>query len=411
MKIKSLIIFVLLTLSTHAWAWRIEGEILHLEKGDNIWQVAYCLTGDGKNWRELWDTRIDTLITNPFHSYPNMEFKLKSELFSWENSKRVNTGILNTSFQERNKEGIAKSENVSQSESSKILGMDYNFARIMIPVLVTLLVFLLGQFIGWLKGKYERKNELDSIKVTIHNWLIMIEPSIQQQITGCNNFVLALQSSTNIHPERFQFSPMLVDKLQQIELKQLIETMVVNLEGEEETKAKMIFNFVSQVEFLAKMETHIRENYEKFHSYTFELMEDWNKTFKKFNLEMNETSKQIHLIDPGNQFVTRKNQICNTFLQHREIQPLNTIFVELITPLENEVLQFLQTSPNKELATNFGYTIEDLKIIKSKWDMHKQGHMQLATDFATKINTVYNVLKNVSEHLRNSEFKNVMKIK
>lgn len=411
MKIKSLIIFVLLTLSTHAWAWRIEGEILYLEKGDNIWQVAYCLTGDGKNWRELWDTRIDTLITNPFHSYPNMEFKLKSELFSWENSKRVNKGILNTSFQEQNKVGIAKSENASQSESSKILGMDYNFARIMIPVLVTLLVFLLGQFIGWLKGKYERKNELDSIKVTIHNWLIMIEPSIQQQITGCNNFVTALQSSTNIHPERFQFSPMLVDKLQQIELKQLIETMVVNLEGEEETKAKMIFNFVSQVEFLAKMETHIRENYEKFHSYTFELMEDWNKTFKKFNLEMNETSKQIHLIDPGNQFVTRKNQICNTFLQHREIQPLNTIFEELITPLENEVLQFLQTSPNKELATNFGYTIEDLKIIKSKWDMHKQGHMQLATDFATRINTVYNVLKNVSEHLRNSEFKNVMKIK
>lgn len=411
MKIKTLIILVLITFSTQVWAWRIEGEILYLEKGDNIWQVAYSLTGDGKNWKELWDTRVDTLITNPFHAYPNMEFKLKSGLFEWENNTRVNTGILNSSFQKQNIENTAKSENVLKSEKSKILGMDYGFAQIMIPVLVTLLVFLLGQFIGWLKGKYERKNELDSIKVTIHNWLTMIEPSIQKQIDGCNNFFQALNNSTSIHPEKFQFSPMLVDKLQQIELKQLIETMVVNLQGEEATKAKMIFNFVSQVEFLAKMEPHIRENYEKFHSYTFELMEDWNKTFKKFNLEMNETSRKVYEVEPENQFVIRKNQICNTFLQHREIQPLNTIFDELITPLETEVLHFLQTSPNKELAADFGYTIDDLKIIKSKWEMHKHGHMQLATDFATRINTVYEVLKKVSEHLRTSKFKSVMKIK
>ncbi len=187
--------------------------------------------------------------------------------------------------------------------------------------------------------------------------------------------------------------------------------MVVNLKGKESTKAKMIFNCVSQVEFLAKMEVHIRENYERFHSYTFELMEDWNRTFRRFNLEMNETTRQIHLVQTNNQFVIQKNQICNAVSQHRLIQPLDTIFEELITPLESEVLHFLQTSPNKQFAADFGYTINDLKIIQSKWNIHKQGHIQLAIDFATRIATVYNVLKTVSDHLRTSDFKSIINIK
>ena len=186
---------------------------------------------------------------------------------------------------------------------------------------------------------------------------------------------------------------------------------MVNLKGTEDEKAKMIFNLISQVEFLVKMENHIKENYERFQSYTFELMEDWNRAFKIFNSEMNETSRRIHQVEPNCTFIMNKNQICNTFLQHREIQPLETIFNVLIIPMDNEILKFLNTSANKELATNLAYNIDELKIIKRKWDVHKQGHIQLAIDFGTKISTVYGILKTVATQLKNSKFKCILSFK
>jgi hypothetical protein len=144
-------------------------------------------------------------------------------------------------------------------ESGKsILGLDYSLAQIIIPVVVTLTVFLLGQFISWLKKKYERLNELESIKTTIEQWILLVKPSIQNQIDGCKSFAIVLKNSKNIHPETLKFSPMLIDKLKQFELRELIDTIIVNLKGDNEIKAKMVFNFISQVEFLSKMEDHIK---------------------------------------------------------------------------------------------------------------------------------------------------------
>ncbi|MCU4158425.1 hypothetical protein J1N10_20805 [Carboxylicivirga sp. A043] len=412
MKLKALVILLLLTITVQARAWRIEGEMLYLEKGDNIWQVAYSLTGDGGNWKELWATRVDTSVINPFHAYPNMKFKLKSGLFTWNINKKLNSVNLDSSSIFLNNQ-LQKSTLVSSKSketNNKILGLDYSFARIIIPVLVTLLVFLLGQLINWFKGKLERITEMKSIKATIEHWILFVEPTINSQIDGCNKFVKALNESTNLQTERFEFSSMLVDKLQQIELRELIETIMLNLKGEEKTKAKMIFNIISQVEFLVKIEAHIQNNYEKFHSYTEELMTNWNSAFTQFNSIMNETSRIVNEAEPNCDFVTAKNKICNDFLSTKEQKPLNKIFDELVLPLESEVDKYLKT-PNKQLVVNLGYSIESLKIIKLKWETHKTGHIQLNEGYAKKISDVYNVLKTVASELKKSNFKPLYLIK
>jgi hypothetical protein len=306
-----------------------------------------------------------------------------------------------------------ENENIIQDTflNNRVLGMDYDFAKIFIPVAVTLIVFLTGQFINWIKGKYERLTELKSIKATIEHWILFVEPSVKSQITGCKEFITDVKKSNNIQPERFQFSSMLVDKLQQIELKELIETIMINLKGDEEIKAKMIFNIVSQVEFLVKIESQIHVNYEKYQSYTYELMENWNDTFKNFNSIMNETSRSINEVEPNCKFVQRKNTICDSFLTEKKIKTLDAIFKELLYPLEIEVDIYLKNSPNKNLAEKLGYSIEALKIIKLKWETHKEGHIKLAESFSTKIDTVYTVLKGVAAKLKESRFKSIFLIK
>ncbi len=297
-------------------------------------------------------------------------------------------------------------------ESGKsILGLDYSLAQIIIPVVVTLSVFLIGQFISWLKKRYERLNELKSIKTTIEQWILLVKPSIQNQIDGCKSFAIVLKNSKNIHPESLKFSPMLIDKLKQFELRELIDTIIVNLEGDNEIKAKIVFNFVSQVEFLSKMEDHIKNNYEKFHTYTFELMENWNQSFTRMTTIMNETSRQISHFEPNCKFLTQRNIICNNFLKHKSLQPLDVIFSELITPLEQEVNEYLEKSGNKHLIVDLAYSIEELKLIRDKWELHKNGHSELVDEFGSRILNVYAVLEDVANQLKESKFKTIWNIK
>jgi len=80
-KMKLLFFILFLLISTNIFAWRIENNILFLEKNDNVWEVTYCLCGDGNKWKILWEKRIDKTIKSPYHAYPNMAFNLNDSLF------------------------------------------------------------------------------------------------------------------------------------------------------------------------------------------------------------------------------------------------------------------------------------------------------------------------------------------
>jgi hypothetical protein len=90
MKIKTLSLIILLLITTPTWGWRIERNILSLDKGDNLWQIAYSLSGDGNNWKKLWASRIDSHITNPHNAYPNMKFRLDTLIFAQNIKNNIN---------------------------------------------------------------------------------------------------------------------------------------------------------------------------------------------------------------------------------------------------------------------------------------------------------------------------------
>ncbi len=59
-------------------AWRIEGNVLIIEKGDNLWQIAHALHARGFDYPEIWKGKLDKGLTNnPSLIYDGMRFKLK----------------------------------------------------------------------------------------------------------------------------------------------------------------------------------------------------------------------------------------------------------------------------------------------------------------------------------------------
>jgi hypothetical protein len=123
----------------------------------------------------------------------------------------VNDSIANVNLLLQNSiDSLNQLETTTLSET-EVFGMPLDLARIFIPVIVTLLVFALGQFLVWLKGKYEKQNEVTSYRDLILGWINLIEQSVTQQVTSCRDFSTRLQVSQDIHPELFQYNKMLAN--------------------------------------------------------------------------------------------------------------------------------------------------------------------------------------------------------
>jgi hypothetical protein len=140
-------------------------------------------------------------------------------------------------------------------------------------------------------------------------------------------------------------------------------------------------------------------------------MENWNQSFTRMNTIMNETSKQISHFEPNCKFLIQRNIICNNFLRYKTLQPLDVIFSELISPIEQEVNEYLEKSQNKNLIVNLAYSIEELKLIRDKWELHKNGHSELVDEYGSRILDVYTILEDVANQLKQSKFKTIWKIK
>lgn len=84
----------------------------------------------------------------------NDSLEVVSSFYSkFDSISRVNLSLQDSVATLNNQELIYATE-------TEIFGMPLNLARVFIPVIVTLLVFALGQFLIWLKSKYEKQNEV-----------------------------------------------------------------------------------------------------------------------------------------------------------------------------------------------------------------------------------------------------------
>ncbi|MBX3240811.1 MAG: hypothetical protein KIT80_23030 [Chitinophagaceae bacterium] len=79
--LKIAILTAILTCSIDCYAWRIEKNILIIEKGDNLFDISHSLLGKGILYDSIWKMCIDTLASrNPNKVYDGMRFRIDSLL-------------------------------------------------------------------------------------------------------------------------------------------------------------------------------------------------------------------------------------------------------------------------------------------------------------------------------------------
>jgi hypothetical protein len=299
-----------------------------------------------------------------------------------------------------------------------VFGIPLDLARIFIPVIVTLLVFALGQFLVWLKGKYEKQNEVTSYRDLILGWINLIEQSVTQQVTTCRDFSTRLQGSEDIHPELFQYNKMLANKVDDFSVDVFVNTFVTNLKGidneSENEKQKWCFNLISQFNYLKNIEEQIPTIYEKYHSQTFEIMDEWNTNFGKLDKIISEQSRIINTT-PNHPTVAFHGQVMGIANAWLTAAPngrssVTLTMTNLISPLSLAVRTELNANPSNEYAFNLSDILQTLRITHLKWETNKDGNVQVFQGLGIKIGEVLESLKSTRNNftektLINSVFK------
>lgn len=323
-----------------------------------------------------------------------------------ESQQFVNDSILMTHKSLQDSISAFKIQNLESASDSQIFGMPLGLARIFIPVIVTLLVFALGQFLVWLKSKYEKRNEVTSYRELILGWVDLIEQSVTQQVNACNDFSTRLQNSEDIHPELFQYNKMLANKVDDFSVDVFVNTFVTNSEGideeSESQKQKWCFNLISQFNYLKNIEEQIPTIYEKYQSQTFEIMDEWNLNFGNLDKIISEQSRLVNTNrqHPTANFHAQIMGISNAWLAAAPNgrSSVTLTMENLINPMTNAVRTELSENPSNDYAFNLSDNLQSLRITHLKWDTNKRGNVQVFQGIGTKINEVLESLKNTKNN-------------
>lgn len=310
-------------------------------------------------------------------------------------------------------DSLNNTETTQAPVTESLWGMPVATAAIVISSLITISIFIIGFFLNWLNKKFEKKSEFESIKSVVTVWVDLLKSPILQQAQGSRNFAITLRNSPDIHPERLSYNKLLANKLNSIELRELIQVFIINSKGEENEKSKNLFNLVSQVDYLIQVEEKIPEAYSIFQSRTFQLMENWNQRFKELDLLKSQmtsimANNQTHPTFP---LFQQFNNIGHAYVQQF---PNGSSVVEtkttLLEPLEIQVSQFINQHPNDQIAHQLAGKIQELNMIYREWQVHFEGNATVFYDFAIRLVSVYKTLFKATNQLKSREFKNVWEL-
>lgn len=301
----------------------------------------------------------------------------------------------------------------TKNPDSTVMGLPENVAAILIPAIVTIIIFVLGVLIGWIKKKSEKKDQVTAYKKIILNWIDQIDPVVNQQITACSDFSNRLSNASNIQSERLSFNKFLVDKVEEISIVNYIDTFVINSTDPKGNNYSMIFKLIAQLKFLKDVEVSISETYKSYQNQLIELMDEWNSNFADLDALISNESKRLASNGTSTQFHSDVLQLANQWRNQSPNGRSSVTFSKsnLIDPLQSLVKQELNSNPGNDYAFSLSNCLQELQITFINWQHLNNDFSKSFAQISDNIQKSYSALNEAKSHFYdNTSIKNVFKI-
>jgi len=273
-------------------------------------------------------------------------------------------------------------------------------AKILIPVLVTILLFFIGYLIGWITTKYGKYKETKEYREMILEWIGLIEKPIQTQIDTCKKFAELVGSSEDLQPEVLEYNNFIIEKIETIPIERYIKTFVINTKGNIKEKYKRIYDLISQLDYLKKVQKEMLDYYEKYHSYCEELMNEWNTNFINLDAIVEKHTLENNVQDiPNDPFHLKILQIVIKWGRNSPNgqSSVKNSKLNLINPMVSLVSDELKIHPTNEYAYSLDICLQGLNITLKKLKENYKGNRILFSSIGHNMETSLETLKKVKD--------------
>ena len=168
---------------------------------------------------------------------------------------------------------------VSHAESaSTILGMSIEIGAIVIPTVVSVVVFGLGIVINWLQKKRRCRSETIDFRNALFTWCDMVEKPVRKQCESLEALSDDIVSNKTIQGVRYSFSKSMVQHLEIASAENVIQHLINRSSAKkgEDKRAVFAFNMVSQIDYLQSVEIEIARQYDAYQIQSQEFLPEWN---------------------------------------------------------------------------------------------------------------------------------------
>lgn len=179
-----------------------------------------------------------------------------------------------------------------QQNNETLIGMSLPIASIIVPTAMTLLVFGIGLLLDKIIKQKRKKNEIISLKETFNVFINEAKTNVNAQIESIRKLTEILQKSSDFVPPPMDFYIIGLDRLKEFNLKELVQSFVINQKGDQEESKKILFSVVQELAYLSKVTDIIKDNYTEYRKLAIDLKNEWEtkkeifgETYNKFLLD------------------------------------------------------------------------------------------------------------------------------
>lgn len=283
------------------------------------------------------------------------------------------------------------------------LGMTESEAAILIPTIVSILVFALGLLVKWLYDQRQKRRSIIAYRNVVFEWSNLIIETILAQSKSLRDFSSKLFTTQSLLPERYAFSRSMSDKLSDLSAEKVVSVFIINCRSKkkaEDKRARYSFNLVSQYDFLASVESIVKDNYESYNRQANVLREKWNNLLLIIQHEVDsikpETTRDFQVIE------TIRNVIRDFMKRRVQSDLIEAIYPNFIVPLNETVDACKEAFPEVRCCQSVYECARKMIILYNSWYALKKGYSEVFNTYAASIDKSVTALRQTIDYYKES---------
>lgn len=279
-------------------------------------------------------------------------------------------------------------------------------ASIIIPTLVSLLVFFLGLLAKLVYDHLQKRHTIIVHRSVVFEWTELIIDAVKNQSQSLKKLSQSLVNSKSLLPEPYAYSRSMSDKLGELTAEKIFTEFVVNCRCKkkvEDKRTKLSFNLVSQYDYLTSVESIIKEHYEVYNREANDIRKQWNSLMLQIQHEIDvvkpETLKDYQVHDS-----IRKT--LNAFFQGNKqadfTGDIGDLYDRLIVPLNNTVYECKRAFPEVRCCQAVYECARKMLILHDNWKSFKMGYAEVFSTYASSIDKSLDLLRQAIDYFKDS---------